>query len=306
MLLNRFTALRLSILSVVVVSGSIALNVSWADEPSVDGISRQILDDNLATEKREELIKVHGDKSAALIGAMAKGLGSDSKEEYRRIPSIWQVAVAAGKRCDDKEMARILDVSMPKAGERLTDWQAVVVGGGIVNGITLAGKWPHEVLRTIVHGDASLNSRVHPLLEAASKMADDESVPTGTRYDALRIIAMSGWEHAGSQLEKYLAKGTHAELQQGGVSGMADVPGPQATASLIKHFAGLETANKEFAVGGLLRSEERQLALLKAVGEKRLPADVLSDAQLSALREAASPKVRDAIRDAYGDKKAVK
>lgn len=301
---KRFAFFGLSLLSAIVAVEALSAHACRADDKAVEEISAKILDDALATEKREELIKLHPDKSAALIVAMAKGLGGDSKEEYRRIPWIWQVAVAAGKRCDAKEIAGILDVSMPKAGERLTDWQAVVIGGGIVNGITLAGKWPHEVLSAIVHSDQNLSSRVRPILEASSKMADEESVPTGTRYDALRILALSGWEHAGAQLEKYLAKGTHAELQQGGVSGMCDVPSPQAADSLLKHYPGLEPGNKKFALEGLLRSEGRQEALLKAISDKRLPASTLTEAQISKLRESKSQNVRDAVKAAYGEASA--
>ena len=36
----------------------------------------------------------------------------------------------------------LLDASLPKRGEPLRDWQAVVVGGGAVNGISLEGGWP--------------------------------------------------------------------------------------------------------------------------------------------------------------------
>ena len=57
-------------------------------------------------------------------------------------------------------------------------------------------------------------------------MADDEKVPTGTRYDALRIVALDSWKDAEPRLTKYLAKSANAELQQGAVSGLMDVEDP--------------------------------------------------------------------------------
>ena len=46
-------------------------------------------------------------------------------------------------------------------------------------------------------------------------MADNEKVPDGTRYDALRIVALDDWKRAEPRLAKYLAKTANAELQQG-------------------------------------------------------------------------------------------
>ena len=41
----------------------------------------------------------------------------------------------------------------------------------------------------------------------------------GTRYDALRMIALDAWEKGSERLAKYLGKDAHAELQMGAVSG---------------------------------------------------------------------------------------
>ena len=63
--------------------------------------------------------------------------------------------------------------------------------------------------------------------ERALTMADDEKVPTGTRYDALRMIPLLGWERSGPRLKHYLKEGQHAELQMGAVSGLSDVDSPE-------------------------------------------------------------------------------
>src|SRR5690606_42008337 len=79
-------------------------------------------------------------------------------------------------------------------------------------------------------------------------MADDEKVPPGTRYDALRMIALLPWETSGEQLRRYLPATTSAELQQGAVSGLGDMRSPHATASLIEYFSEL-TRSEERRVG---------------------------------------------------------
>ena len=56
----------------------------------------------------------------------------------------------------------------------------------------------------------------------AVAMTDNEKVPTGTRYDALRMLGATDWETNGPKLAGYLGH-THAELQMGAVSGLADI-----------------------------------------------------------------------------------
>jgi hypothetical protein len=82
----------------------------------------------------------------------------DSKEEYRRISWIWRVTVAAAKRNDVREMNPIVEFSLPQPGKPLRDWEAVVLGGGIINGIGLVGAWPNEQMEKIVADDPALRS----------------------------------------------------------------------------------------------------------------------------------------------------
>jgi hypothetical protein len=279
-----------------------SLSPATADDAAatVPTIAAEILDDSKSNADREALIAAHKDKSAALIAKMAEGLGSDSKEEYRRIPWIWRVAIAAGKRNDAAEMVQILEVSLPKPSQPLADWQSVVVGGGIINGLTHAGEWPEKRVAAILKNNPALAARWKQSLEQAATMADNEATPNGSRYDALRMIAMEGWNKRGEQLAKYLKKGTHAELQMGAVSGTADVPDPAATTALIQSLAGLEPENRELALDGLLRSDDRMLALLAAVREKSIDVALVDDARRTKLREAKSEQVRHAAAEAFG------
>src|SRR5687767_4948294 len=158
---------------------------------------------------------------------------SAGKEEYARIPWIWRVAIACGKRNDAGQITAVLDASLPNASEPLRHWQAVVIGGGIINGLSQRDLWPGDRIEEILKSNEALQSRWSRSLELAGPMCYDQSVPTGTRYDALRMIALQPWEKSGAKLTSYLAKGTHGELQMGAVSGLVDMKAPEATAALL-------------------------------------------------------------------------
>ena len=256
-------------------------------------VAAKILDDTLPGPERSALIEANGDRAADLIAALAAGLGSDPAEEYRRIPRIWTVAIAAGKESRPETLRGILNASLPQPGGRLADWQAVVIGGGVINGIGLIGGWPQDRIESVIGEDAALKSRWQQSLMAAVAMADNPDVKTGTRYDALRMVAMRGWNDSREQLLRYLGKGVNGELQMGAVSGLADIPDPAATEALLTHLSGLVPGNRNLALEGLLRSEERMLALLAAVERGDVTIEQLRPERVKRLLEASATKVRE-------------
>jgi putative membrane-bound dehydrogenase-like protein len=273
-----------------------------ADGPTIAtaaDLANYLLDDGVKAADREAAVAAHADKSADTIRAMAADL-PPGKEEYRRIPWIWRVAVAAGKRNKAEELRAILDVSLPKAGEKLRDWQAVVIGGGIINGVSQLNVWPAPRVREVIGRDAALAARWAAALDASVKMADDPKVPTGTRYDALRMIPLLGWQKSGEQLAKYLAKGTNAELQMGAVSGCVDVDAAAATAALVAALPHLAGQNRKLALQGLLRTDSRTEALLDAVEAGKVARDALDAAAVRSLRESKSETVRTRAAKLFG------
>ena len=123
-------------------------------------------------------------------------------------------------------------------------------------------------------------------------MSDNEKVPTPTRYDALRMLGVEPWAKRGEQLTRYLAKGTHPELQQGAVSGTADVNDPAATAALIKSFPDLTPDNRTLALTALLRDDARTTALLDALAANTIPAAALNESNRKILLEHSNPTLR--------------
>jgi hypothetical protein len=131
------------------------------------------------------------------------------------------LSVAAGRSKDEAALRRLLDASMPREGERLRDWQAVVLGGGVVMGLSQAGAWPKDVIAPWLAEDAARAARWARSLDLATAMADTPKVRDGTRYDALRMLGVLPWDRAGAQLVRYLSSAANAELQAGAIGGLS-------------------------------------------------------------------------------------
>jgi hypothetical protein len=259
-------------------------------------VAKLILDDKQPTERRNRLIEKNKHQSAAIIVALTKDI-KDSKEEYRRIPWIWRVAIAAGKRNDAKELHSMLAVSLPEPAGSLRDWQAVVLGGGIINGISQAGPWPARRMAEVIGEDRILSRGWQSAIGQAVKMADNAKVPQGTRYDALRMIALADWNISGPGLSKYLEKGANAELQMGAVSGLGDIESPKAAELLVKALPDLTTENRSLAITALLRTPERALAMLDA-----LKPEWVSTEQSKLLRSHSDERVRTRAQSVFPPK----
>ncbi|MFN9721045.1 MAG: c-type cytochrome, partial [Planctomycetota bacterium] len=239
---------------------------------SLEDIVAFLLNDSMPAADRDVMMSASLNHASELISLMTSGLQGDpgGEEEYRRIPWIWRVAIAVGKSRDDAKIRSVLRVSLPGPDAALSHWQAVVIGGGLINGITLAGRWPDEVMGRIVDTDPDLKHAWQRVLKLSTTMVDDESVPRGTRYDALRMIALRDWTQIKPVFQKYLEKGIDEELQMGAVSGVCDARHDSEVVDLLTaSFGCLSESNMKLAVEGLMRNPERirRLKELNSVGK---------------------------------------
>lgn len=284
-----------------------------ADEtPALDGapesIARWLLDGRVAEDRRgrlvERVVAERGapERPARIVRAMAQGLPepSGSAEEYGRIPAIWRLAVAVGRAADRDTIRALVAASLPE-GRPLAHWQAVVLGGGIVNGAGLAGHSPGGVVEEAIGGDAALVERWRAALEDAVRLADDPTVPDGTRYDALRMVALAPPERALPILERVLERGASDELVQGAVCGLVDVDHVDATRALLAAVPRVDGANLDFALRGLARDEGRALALLAAFHAGRVPEGLRRHPAVAELRGHPSDAVRAEARRVLGE-----
>jgi hypothetical protein len=257
-------------------------------------LARQILDDSRPENERKKIVADHPHLSLALLEALVADMPAhDTKEEYRRIPWIWRVTVAAAKRNDLRELKPIVEFTLPQMGKPLRDWQAVVLGGGIINGIGLVGAWPDEQIQNMVADDPNLRSRWVRTLALASEMADDPNVFNGTRYDALRIIGLDAWDRRGAQLCRYLkkGKGIDDELVQGAIGGLGTMRSPHVAAAILLEFPNYNQENRGFAVVALLKDSQRMSALLSGVEAGTVKRTDLVAPQITKLTHAADPEI---------------
>ncbi len=251
-----------------------------------------LLDATQPQARRVEVIDQRPGMGPAIIALLVADLQRQVPPRAdQHLPWIWRVALAVGKRNDGGEIRDLLEVSLPRPEQPLEEWQAVVVGGGIINGLTQAGDWPRARLTGILSGAPEIAARWPRTLELAAAMADDEAVRDGTRYDALRMIALAGWDARGPQLVQYLAAGAANQLQMGAVSGLSDIRSPEVIQPLIDALPSLTARNRKIALEALTRTETRALALLEAVDDAHVAVD---GSELSMLHEHASKAVRAA------------
>lgn len=281
-------------LHLVPVGQAIALAAPEVPEATNDVavLAHQILDDKRSDQVREELIADHPTKAAELVAAMTVDMPNNIDEEYRRIPWIWRVSIACGRRDDAKQLRALLDISLPKRNHKLHDWQAVVIGGGVINGLSLQGVWPQSRLNEILRDHPDLHERFTMTVALASRMADDEHVRTGTRYDALRIVAFAAAPHNRDQLAKYLAKGTDDELQMGAISGISDIDSAEVPKLLLSAYAHLNAENRVLVLDAMLRTDARRTSLLDAIANGRIDKSQLGASQQKRLLESKSPELQ--------------
>lgn len=279
---------------IFVAEGGPAPRESAASPPkTVSEAAVAILDDGRPANEREAIINEHAQDAGELVTALAAGLGNaNEKEEYRRIPWIWRVAIAAGRRAEGAETKSLLAAALPKLDERLADWQAVVIGGGVINGLSQSGHWPGDYIDDLINDDKPLAARWRRAIELSSAMADNAKVRNGTRYDALRMVALAGWERRGEQLAKYLAEGTNAELQMGAISGLADVRAPGVGPALLSGIGRYSPTNRELALDALLRDDSRIAVLLDTLAAGKLSVATLGDARVEKLLAVKTPALR--------------
>ena len=229
-------------------------------------IAAALLDDARDQKARETLAREASPRATPIVQALLVGLPDrDEAEEYRRIPWIWRVAVAAGRARDEAALKPLMDASMPNGTDRLRDWQAVVLGGGVVMGLSQAGASPRDVIAPWLAEDATRAARWKRSLDLAERMADDAGVRNGTRYDALRMLAVLPFERVGAQLTRYLSREVDAELQMGAIGGLSDLPDPRATEALVQHMPQYTERNRGLAITALLKTDAGRARLKAAL-----------------------------------------
>ena len=235
-----------------------------------------------------------GSRRSAADKIHALLLNADTEAaEYVVIPQIWETALAVSKANDADEITSLLQIAIPKMDEPLRHWQAVVLGGSVINGLTQAGVWPRTRLEQLLANDKALIARWQRTLKLAAEMARNARVRSGTRYDALRILGVDTFDRSQKSLIPYLTKDVDPELQMGAVSALGDINEPQASNQLLVHLEELTDSNRELAIDALLRTDERARSLGDRINSGKLQRIALNPQQQKALAERTNKPVKN-------------
>lgn len=228
--------------------------------------------------QREGLIDKHKSMARDLILAWTKDLGTNPADpnsgslEYQRIPSIWRAAILAIRDPATRKAALgdLVDLSLPEPTGPMRDWQAVVLGGAIVNGLSLEGLWPKVELEKLLAEHPDWKPRWDRALELAKSDAYNPKVPIGTRYDAIRILAMLPAEQAVGKVSPFLDlegpvlggldPASKDELQMGAISALSDIDGPEMFEPMLSKYSNFSYGNQKLAYQAMQRTDQRRLA----------------------------------------------
>jgi hypothetical protein len=265
-------------------------------QPSAQGssfdaisIARQILDEASHDDLKSKLADDSVPHAAAVITALTQDLPvNDRDETYRRIPWIWRIAIKAAKQNQPAQLRELLLLCLPSEEQSLTDWQAVVLGGGLINGLSQLGRTPADEIAKLLdtpNNPQDTRGRWERTIKLAAEMANNSQVPSGTRYDALRVLGAADWRQFGDVLKRYLEPGTDDELQMGAANALADLTEPAATKTLVRALPGLTEDNRNLAISILAARSPQKKFLRDAVIANEVPRIWLTSEQLKQLED---------------------
>jgi gluconolactonase len=230
--------------------------------------ARTILDPQTSDEQRAAIMAQWRPQAAHVVRAMIEDLPHDlsqdlsenEAEEYRRIPHVWKLAIDAVRDpiTRTNQVRELTQCATPANDAPLRDWQAVVLGGAVINGLSLNGEWPALALQESLSKQPEERKRFERAIELAKTMATNPRVRTGTRYDAIRMLALRPTAEAVSLVATFLKPGIDDELQMGAVSALSDIDHPDAMAPLLQAIPDLSKGNRELAMQAMQRTPERQ------------------------------------------------
>lgn len=239
---------------------------------AIKSIAAQILAQG-DPDKRESLIAQHKSSARELIIEWTKDLLSyeerakDTDLEYVRIPSIWRVAILAVRDpvTRDRVMPELVDLALPTPTGKMRDWQSVILGGAIINGLGLEQLWPKVELEKFISEHPAWKPRWDRALDLAKSDAYDTRIPAGTRYDAIRVLAMLPAQEALAKVTPFLDDNNpdpaiKEELQMGAVSALSDIEHPGMFEPLLAAYAKLARGNQALAREAMQRTDQRKLA----------------------------------------------
>jgi putative membrane-bound dehydrogenase-like protein len=211
-----------------------------------------------------------------ILEELSVSLNRSSTYSARMVPWVWRIARGIGNRNDAEQVKATLDLCLPKPDGAMTEWQMVVLGGGLVMGAAEHTKNPGARIRELAAGIPDGPARLERSIDLAAAMAEDVKVIDGTRYDALRVLGIDASGRTRAVLKKYLDPAVSPELQDGAIGGAADLDlAEESGRMLLERWPEYGPGQRRGVLDAIFRRHDRIPALLEAM-EKGVvgPADL--------------------------------
>ena len=248
-------------------------------------VAELLLSPGLDPSRRQRMIDTFWPKADQILHHWSQQQPWSAEDQAHWIPTIWMLTNRACKSGDQELARRILDAALPKIDGTIEDWQVVVLGGAVVGGLSDSITWPRPAIEHWMVSDSQRKARWQRVLMFAIGKAADEKTSTGTRYDALRLVAMLPEEQAIEGLTPFWEAGVHEELRMGAISAASDIDSPRSIPLLFASAKKESGHLRSLAIEGLLRTQAGRAALVEGVRTGRLPADALNAAQSKRMAE---------------------
>src|SRR5205085_7380838 len=121
------------------------------------------------------------------------------------------------------------------------------------------------------------------LLRQVVETAKQRNAETGERIEAVRLLAQTPWDLAGSVLTGLFAEDTPPDLRLAAVRALAVQPRPEVAPALLKAWQGATPGLRRELTEALLRDSDRTLALLAAMEAGDVKANELDPQRLARL-----------------------
>ena len=152
----------------------------------------------------------------------------------------------------------------------------------------MEGVWPERRIKELLKDDAKMTKRRNRVLELADKMADDEKVPAGTRYDALRILGagLRFSRGGGPRIWRSSWRATTGELQMGAISGLSDMENADISEAILASLKKYKDSNRALAVDVGSSTTAAQGQAASAIEAGQITSESLTPEQLNKLKNA--------------------
>lgn len=228
-----------------------------------------------------------------ILARVAQRIGDSAGEGERMLPPVWRLSYGVGRRDDLAQLRQMMDLLLPRPDGTLAEWQMVGLGGGLGESLHLAHVVPGNRLREALAGMPDGGKRFDRARDEAVRIADDERVRDGTRYDALIFLGMDPVRRHVELLRKYLAPVHAPNLQEGAIIGIGQLDlGEEVVLWLLEHWKAYAPEQRQKVLEAQLRRPDRVVGLAKALREGRLSISELDAGSRKRLKAHSDPDVR--------------